>query len=114
MAIPRGSGTEVLKRLTENSLNATTKTFTTVPAHHIWTLLSLTIGSNYNGVSRYGIIVNDGSDDCIIVQDNATMGAYETFVFSDRLILTAGDILKVYFQQNNCSLWFSYIDQDWS
>ena len=117
MAIPSGGGTEVLKRLTKNVLNGATETFTTVPAHHIWTILSINISSNASSSSAFGITVNDGSNDINIVSSNAsgtTIPAYGTFIYSDRLVLTAGDALKIAFTGDYAELWVSYIDQDWS
>ena len=117
MAIPSGSGTEVLKRLTSNALNAATATFTTVPAHHIWTILSINVCSSSGSDSTVGITVNDGTNDIDILTQHAntvTIPERGTYVHSDRIVLTAGDILKVHFGGNSADIWVSYIDQDWS
>ena len=116
MAIPSGPGTEVLKRLTKNVLNGATETFTTVPAHHIHTIISINIANN-GSASAFGITVNDGSNEINIVSQNASgtiIPAFGTFIYNDRLVLTAGDTLKIAFTGDYAELWVSYIDQDWS
>jgi len=116
MAIPSGSGTEVLKRLTHNVLNGGTGS-STVPAHHIWTILSINISSNASAVSNFGITIHDGSNDINIMAQNSgglRIPAYETYVHDTKMVLTAGDTLKIAFSGDYAEVYVSYIDQDWS
>ena len=117
MAIPSGSGTEVLKRLTHNTLNNATTNFGVVPAHHIWTILSIIVTSNASSTSNFGITINDGSNDILIMVQNSgalRIPAYSTYVHDTRMVLTAGDTLKVAFSGDYAEVYVSYIDQDWT
>ena len=125
MAIPSGSGTEVLYRggfvdpTTETAFrwdktNPTSGTNTyTVPADHIITVISI-------------IVLNDNSAnartfDMSMVQASATFKLLEdqtvpskgTFVFSDRIILVGGDKLLVT-STDSLDFTYNFIDQDWS
>jgi len=117
MAIPSGGGTEVLKRLSHRVLNGGTTAFGAVPAHHIWTILTIHICSSAASVSNFGIKIHDGSNDNhLMLQDSGALRlpARETYIHDTRLVLTAGDELKVAFSGDYATVWVSYIDQDWS
>ena len=127
MAIPSGSGTEVLKRTTIHAQSntatafrwdgtmATTGTATyTVPANHIITVLNVIMVDQGGASEVISLYMHDGTNNITLLQSQ-TLPAYGTFVFNDRFILTAGDKL-----QFNCSsaanvdAMLNYIDQDWS
>ena len=117
MAIPSGSGTEVLKRFTRNVLNGATVAFTTVPANHIYVILLINISSAAGSSSHFGIHINDGSNDINIITQNAggtLIPAYQSFVYNEKLVMTAGDALSVAFGGDYAEVWVSYIDQDWT
>ena len=129
MAIPSGSGTEVLKRTTIEAQEDTATAFRwdgtmadtgtstyTVPAHHIITVISVIFTEQDNETSHtFQMVANNGSDN-IALLDVQSIGAKETFIFSDKFILTAGDKLMVNMltANGNIDVWCSYIDQDWS
>ena len=115
MAIPSGSGTEVLKRVTKHANNGAWFEILSGTANHIYTILSVVFSNQTS--SEYGISmrVNDGSNDIILLNDDGTkIGAYETFVFNDRFVLTGDDDLDVYNGHSDGDWYVSYIDQDWS
>jgi len=127
MAIPSGSGTEVLKRTTINAQTnsatafrwdgtmATTGTSTyTVPANHIITVLTIIINEYNNTNELLDLYMNDGSRDISMLYQQP-IGAKATFIWNDRFILQGGDKLIVNLASvGNMELLCSYIDQDWS
>ena len=127
MAIPTGSGTEVLKRtLIHAQANtgtafrfdgtmATTGTATyTVPSNHIITVLSIFITDQSNTTKLVHVYQNDGSNNHYLVQSQS-IAPYGTFVLNDKFVLTSGDKLIVLADSGaNFDLYCSYIDQDWS
>ena len=111
MAIPSGSGTEVLKRITVHGNSNGWATVFTVPSDHIYTLLSIVFCQVAAETGKtISIRLNDGTNDINLVL-NHSVGNQETFVFSDKIILTAGDILKVENTSTNGDWWITYIDQ---
>jgi|19_taG_2_1085344.scaffolds.fasta_scaffold20119_4 hypothetical protein len=136
MAIPSGSGTEVLKRTSMRQLggSATFGTwwsidFTsaqisaqanhTVPAHHIITVLSVVICNTVTGYS-YNVdmgVTPSGGTTIELLKDH-TVPASGTFTWNDKFALHAGDALL--FRSNSDSsgddfdIYISFIDQDWS
>jgi len=127
MAIPSGSGTEVLKRTTIHAQSnaetafrwdgtmATTGTNTyTVPANHIITVLSIIVVEQGNDSETFDIYMNNGSSNIRLLKAQPITG-YSTFVFNDKFVLTGGDKLVVGAGSSaNIDFLCSYIDQDWS
>ena len=116
MAIPSGSGTEVLKRFQANGVNAAYTTFT-VTAHHIYTILSVNC-CNYEADGTSGKVLlmgfqPNGSGDCWLIADYP-IGGRETFVYNEKFVLTAGDVFRIYSDSTNHDVYVAYIDQDWS
>jgi len=129
MAIPSGSGTEVLKRTTidgnHNTVTALrwdgtmasvgTATYT-IPAHHIITVISIIFierdGENDHTFSLYA---HNGSSDIYLLNSQG-INAHETFVWNDKIVLTAGDklLFKMLSSNGTMDVYCSYIDQDWS
>jgi len=82
MAIPSGSGSEVLYRTTINGqaadatsfrwdrTNATTGTETyAVPALHIITVVSIFINNIDNDAREFDLLINDGANDIYLIND---------------------------------------------
>tara|TARA_Y100000593_G_C4084478_1_gene225456 strand:- start:143 stop:526 length:384 start_codon:yes stop_codon:yes gene_type:complete len=127
MAIPSGSGTEVLKRTTIHALSnvetafrwdgtmATTGTSTyTVTANHIITVLNIVVAETQSSEENFNIYMHDGSN-AIHLLRNQSLSFKETFVWNDRLVLTGGDKLILYAEASaNIDVVCNYIDQDWS
>mgnify|MGYP003141026507 CR=1 FL=1 len=127
MAIPSGSGSEVLKRTTINAQSgtatafrwdgtmATTGTSTyTVPTNHIITVISIIANEQGGADELISLYMHNGADNLHILQ-NASVPTHNTFVWNDRFVLTGGDKLIVDMgSTGNVDFICNYIDQDWS
>ena len=110
---PSGAGTEVLRRMHEIA-SAGSHSFPAVPTDHIWTILSIIVASS-SATNSVGIIVNtDGSNDCNIITwgGDTTIPTNETFVWNDKFVITASDVLKVCFGGSDADIYVTYIDQE--
>ena len=123
MAIPSGSGTEVLKRAKLQGFDhsADNKIIDGV-ANHIYTILSVIVfnahGSTATGVNLY--IWPDASSGNVIdilAGQQAEIPAYGTYVFNDKFVMVGTDELIIAAKSGgggNLDAWVSYIDQDWT
>ena len=112
MAIPSGSGSEVLKSISGTVTN-TTATLFTVDTNHIITVLSIIMWNSTSDSSTGGIELNNGSGDIRI--SNQVISGLQTFVWNDRIVLHPTHVLKLYESSNKANnYWVSYIEQDWS
>jgi len=128
MAYPTGNGVEILRSggiidatdantwlEFDGSSASPGDTTGVVPAHHIITILNITIFEASNASRTFDLNIQPGGSGTIRLTRNHPVGAYETFVWNDRLVLTGGD--KMYFAGSSSStfhVWYSYIDQNWS
>ena len=113
MAIPTGSGTEVLKRETLTVGNGW-REILSGNANHIYTVISLIFTSTVVADGNVGLRVNNGSSDIMILQwDGNAIGGFQTFVWNDKFVLEEDDDLDCY-NGSDGSWYVSYIDQDWS
>ena len=116
MAIPSGSGTEVLKRSYYNNLSTTDYAIINGTANHIYTVLSVIFSERNNASELLNmfVVIDGGSTDIHLMQAQP-IGAYETFVFNDKFILTGTDELKVVTTGSALvDIYCTYIDQDWT
>jgi len=115
MAIPSGSGTEVLKRAYFNGNLNTGPVLINGVANHIYTVLSIIVcDANDTAESITIYIEPDGSGQVILYHDIA-LPAKGTFVANDKFVLTGTDHLVVYADDSSdCDVWVTYIDQDWT
>ena len=132
MAIPAQSvsGSEVLRRENIESLSNTTTAFRfdtqhpatnnstyTVPANHIITILSIVICEQSNATRNFTIYINNshGSLPQINIFEQQDVGAYQTFVIADKIVLIGGDNLKINGGgSSNFDVLYTYVDQNWS
>ena len=114
MAIPSGGGTEVLKRAVIDGASNTTSTIFTVPAHHIYTVLTISIFNNDSTAKTFNIYLDTTGSNNIFMQKATSLAGETCFVWSDRFVATAGDILKIGCQSTETDIICSYIDQDWT
>ena len=115
MAIPSGSGTEVLKRASAESVDNTTTKILDGVANHIYTILSIVVSHNGSANCNLSIYVAPSASGSVyLVRPNNNMTPYGTFVFSDRIILTGTDELNVTCNSGDHDIYISYIDQDWT
>ena len=115
MAIPSGSGTEVLKRASAEGVDNTTTKILDGVANHLYTVLSLIISNNGTSASNLDIYVAPSASGSVyLVRADSNLPAKGTFVFSDRIVLTGTDELNVTCNSGDHDIYISYIDQDWS
>jgi len=122
MAIPSGSGTEVLTVSYKKSLTNSVVALITGVANHIYTVLSVSFcemgGDATNGIELYidagrNDISASGNQDIYILNE-AQVGSRDTFVFSDKIVLYGTDALKTRISTSaNVDVVCSYIDQSW-
>ena len=126
MAIPSGAGTEVAWKGTIHNQSTDVTSFRwdrtlpsvgtetdTVPANHIYTIISFSICRDGGTLTKITVRINDGTSDRVILFEEGL--SEQTFIWNDRIVLMPGNVFK--FQPNGTSsmqYWISYIDQDWS
>jgi hypothetical protein len=117
MAIPSGSGTEVLKRGTFTVTNTTDTKILDGTANHIYTVLSIIITETAGASETFGLFLDPsaGGTDYEIISFATVLAADKTFIFNDRLVLSGTDELN--FKAGGAcdiDIVINYIDQDWS
>jgi hypothetical protein len=113
MAIPTGSGSEVLDRKGGNQASGTATLFT-VPTLHIYTILSMTFHRDGSG-NQSGVLVEIHDGTTLVDIFKQAVGGLETFVWNDKLVLRPADYLKMTLTDSADIKWYmSYIDQDWT
>jgi hypothetical protein len=117
MAIPSGSGTEVLKRGTFTVTDTTDTKLIDGVANHIYTVLSIIITETAGAAEIFGLFLDPsaGGIDYEIVSLATALAADKTFIFNDRLVLSGTDELN--FRSAaicDIDIVITYIDQDWS
>ena len=119
MAIPSGSGTEVLKRAHKAGLTDTEVKIIDGVADHIYTVLSVIFTETANASENLWMKVQkDASQlaaDTIELLHAHQVASYTTFVYSDKIVLSGTDELVIFTNGTaNVDVWVSYIDQDWT
>ena len=117
MAIPSGSGTEVLKTHRVSAMSSTYVDLIPSPtANHIYTILSIIFHNTHasNDEVLYMRITDaDGSSNPHFIIENQALNAYATFVWNDKIVVS-GDIHLQGATGNSADVdvTVSYIDQD--
>ena len=116
MAIPSGSGTEVLKRHYVHALSNTETALITGVANHIYTVLSIAWTEQADATETVHMYIGyDGGSTDIYLMSSQSLNSEETFVWNDKFVLTGTDILYTRTANAaNVDCWISYIEQDWS
>ena len=116
MTIPSGTGTEVLKNVMHTRTDGTEVLLINGVADHIYTVLSVTVTNCATDAEIFYLIArDDGSGTPHYILFSQDLGSYETFVFSDRLVLSGTDELGLAMGGTcNVDITCSYIDQDWT
>ena len=111
MAIPSGSGTEVLKGLGVTYSSAATHTTLTAGANEIITLLSVTVTETAS-VATNSISLKIDSQYLVSLESLPSDG---TFIFNDSIVFQAGDVFHIRTHAaTEVMCYISYIVQDWS
>ena len=127
MALPTGSGSEILRRgivdvqsTTETSLlftgakTAAAASGNTVPALHIITMLNMSFCNTTASSMTLSMWVY-GDSVYSTYFSAQTIASNSTFVWNDRFVLQAGDSLRINgVGSGTCDVNYSFIDQDWS
>ena len=117
MAIPSGSGTEVLKNGVFVVVSNSAVKLIDGVANHIYTVLSVTICETAGAAETFDLYVWDPSatNNVVEVLSDQAIGANKTFIWNDRIVLSGVDELTLAVG-NTCDvdIYCSYIDQDWS
>ena len=112
MAIPSGSGTEVLKRLAGVRANNSTDVIT-VDTNHIITVISMAFFGTQTHTSTVRVTIDVGGTDYILLQQ--VISGLGTFVYNDKIVLHPTDVLTIAETENyNMNYFIYYIEQDWS
>jgi hypothetical protein len=116
MAIPSGSGTEVLKVNRYQGISTETLVFQGV-ANHIYTILSIIINQG-DGVSSRELYLRlyDGtgtSTEHYIIKALPVTAA-GTFVFNDKFVISGSYNMRLLSSSGDADIMVSYIDQDWT
>ena len=87
MAIPSGSGTEVIKSTEITALTNSVQTLITGVANHIYTVLSIIVceaNDDSGKLIKLYFADSDGSTNPVFLLRGQPVGANETFVFNDK------------------------------
>jgi hypothetical protein len=116
---PTASGKEVLRRAFFDGAGEAGNIILTAPTNHICTIVSIVLleRADLSDVTFNLFIAPDGGS-ALYLLINQDIPAYGTFIFSDKIVLTGGDVLKLQpasvGSTADCDIWVSYIDQDWT
>ena len=130
MAIPSGSGTEVLKRGAidgnaawtyarwDQAITASGNTSTgtvAIPTNCIATILNINACNHGGSAAQFAIRVEySGSSGIYILSNSGTsIPAYDTFVYSEKIVLGPTDKLQFY-NNNATDIVWCYIYQEWT
>ena len=115
MAIPSGSGTEVLKRAFKHANSDNWETMITGVANHIYTILTITFANTADNLEdcRIKIVPSAGGTDIYLAAFQSLPG-YGVFNWNDKFVMTGTDQLKCYNSAGDVDIYVSYIDQDWT
>ena len=134
MAIPSGSGSEVLRNAAINAQNNNTARVdwggttgtgtvrtsgnssgtTTVPANVIITVLNITccqVSATHN--IKASVDWQDSGTE-ILVFSHVGLAVDTVFVWNEKMVLREGDILKLYNSADQCDWTVNFIYQDWT
>ena len=115
MAIPSGSGTEIVKRFYIHANSDAWAVLINGVANHLYTVISVVANDQGGTAETINLrVVIDGSGQDIQLVQSQSLPANGTFVWNDRLVLQGTDHLEAYNSAGNVDWYVSYIDQDWS
>ena len=116
---PTASGKEVLRRAFVDGAAESETVLLTCPTDHICTLISIIIGEREQlSDAKFHLFVkpDGGANLFFLLEQSVPSGT--AFVWSDKFVITGGDILKIEGMSAagtaGFDCWISYIDQDWT
>ena len=113
---PSGIGSEVLRRSFAIALNDNVHTLSAVGTDMIVTVLSIIVTNNTSssGKNLEIYIKGDGGTNAHITRMVSSFGAYDTFVWNDRFVLTETDQLQIASTSTDFDTWVTYIEQEFA
>ena len=114
MAIPSGSGTEVLKVAKIHAMSDSASTLITGVANHIYTVININFTNMSGSDELIDMYIQEGGVSYMILRE-APIANKATFMYNDKLVLSGAQTLKANLATSgDCDVWVSYIDQDWT
>ena len=115
MAIPSGSGSEILTRTFKNANNGTWETVIDGgDADHIYTLISLVWCEMQGADDLIGLRVKTDSGAYIqIIHEQTPLPSKGTYIFNDKLCLVGTDELQAYSNSGNVDIYCTFVYQNW-
>ena len=116
MAIPSGSGSEILKIAHIAGVTNSENVVLNAVPNHIYSILSITVCETADNNETFDMYIDDdgGGTDYYIVK-NQPLGASQTFIYDNKLVLSGTDHLCIIAGSSaDLDVTISYIDQDWS
>ena len=117
MALPTGSGTEVIKYAKITGLGASWTSIFTPVAAHIYTILSIIVANQDSTARTFSLAQCDGANTTNIhyFLIDASLGGNETFVWSEKISWDDAKHLRIIgSSSSDIDVYCTYIDQDWS
>jgi hypothetical protein len=117
MAIPSGSGSEVLKHTIVRTLSNTWTTLQEFSANHIYTIISIVITNQdaSDEVLNMGFADDASNTNLSYIVIERPIPGYGTFVWNDRIVINGAKFLRAAFGSSaDGDVHISYIDQDWT
>tara|TARA_R110000824_G_scaffold30515_2_gene100353 strand:+ start:797 stop:1156 length:360 start_codon:yes stop_codon:yes gene_type:complete len=119
MAIPSGSGTEVIKTTQLTAVTNSVRTLITGVANHIYTVLSIIVTETSEATGEKIDIYladSDGSSNPVMIVYSQSIEPFQVFVWNDKFSYTGGTqkLQIIAKSAANFDVICTYIDQDWS
>ena len=118
MAIPSGSGTEVLKYTALQGVTNSLSTLITGVNDHIYTIISVVICECANSSTEkffLGMFDSDGTSNEHVIKHWTSIPANGTFVWNDKFSFSGNKTFRVKTDSAaDLDVLCTYIDQDWS
>ena len=114
MAIPSGSGTEVLKVAKVHAMTSSTSTLITGVANHIYTIISINFTNMSGSDELIDMSMLEGGVTYMLLRETP-IADKATFIYNDKIVISGAANLQVNLATaGDCDVWCSYIDQDWT
>ena len=115
MAIPSGSGTEVLKVDKKNPTNVAAQVLINGVADHIYTVLSVITCETTGNPEIFSMYLKHQGGTSYYILANQALAGRETFIWNTKFSLIGGDKLIVHCDAAaDLDVIYSYLDQDFS
>jgi len=117
VALPTGSGSEIITNAKITGLGSSWTSIFTPVALHIYTVVSIIVTNEDATARTFTLAQTDGANTTnihyfLIDQD---VGNKETFVFNDKISWTDARHLRIIGStSSNLDVYCTYIDQDWT